>query len=67
MSEEKYMQLYDGILTSSGIDCAECGKISYKVMDGAEAAEEFYTDGWRKVKEEIYCPSCIDTKNKNKQ
>lgn len=67
MSEERYMQLYDGILTSSSIGCDECGKLSYKAMDGAEAAEEFYADGWRKLKEEIYCPNCVNTKKKNKQ
>lgn len=60
MAKDKYTasQVYEEIATESSIICGNCGKSKTVMADGYDAAEHFFTEGWRVTPNKCYCPSC---------
>jgi len=65
--EKNIDNLYDNILSCCDITCSSCGKTgSLMNTDDVSAANQFYNEGWRAPKTNIYCPSCAIKKLKLK-
>lgn len=57
-SEEKEMEKLDGwIMEISDISCNKCNESDSTAFSG-NAAEHFYSKGWRATENKCYCPKC---------
>lgn len=62
-------QLHHSILTSAEIECNICGiKDNIQNADEWEAADYFYSQGWRSPRmNKVYCRQCAKKKLKSKK
>lgn len=55
----------DELLTMHQISCSKCGRTSSVLhCDEYDACEAFFEEGWRKTKDNCYCPKCAKEKLK---
>lgn len=64
MKKETHIDaLYDGSITTTEVTCTKCNSSVGVAMDGMDAAERFYNQGWRSVKGQPVCPKCKASPN----
>ena len=64
---KKYVatDLFDEIITTQEIKCSGCNVVKQEMnMDSMDACEVFFNQGWKKTKENVYCPDCSSKKLK---
>lgn len=60
--------LWDELATEHTIMCSNC-RVTDNIHNANDegAAEYFFRQGWRKTKENCYCPKCASIKLKSKK
>lgn len=66
LSKEAFeiVKLEDFIHIEASIECSKCGNTHFTENE-VFASEEFYKDGWRVLKNKIFCSSCLHGKDKD--
>lgn len=62
MKKYEYEDLIDFVEYEASIECSNCKKHGVEYGDSAE--EEFFEEGWRATRDNVYCPACAKKKLK---
>ncbi len=53
-------QLWESVIMEAHVQCTKCKRVARvsAISDDYEAAQLFFSDGWRQTPNNTYCPKC---------